>query len=339
MYKRFLNTEDYIGIVYDRELDQLLRDNQERLPKAEEAAEASIVEYLTDNYEIETALEVGKAIQPYNPQITYPAGAHFYHNDTICEAMRTINGYKSATTEVYWELYVEIVDEAAVAQYSQLSNYSPGDLVMFGGRMYECQSYNGIDFYNIRIPGVDGWAAISTYQWQPNLSYNLWEAVKWEGEFYALIELENIDLTVNPLESDNWGLIGTYSPDYVSYEFSDHEYVVYEGTLYAPTMDVNPDALTEGYNYKINDPRNPNIKKHMLRLAVYELYKLISPNNMSTVRITDYEASIMWLRDASKMRINPQIPRKLDEDNRPVTDCVVASYMRDYDPNKNIWQI
>lgn len=52
----------------------------------------------------------------------------------------------------------------------------------------------------------------------------------------------------------------------------------------------------------------------MVRLAVYELTKLIAPNNVSAVRMKDYEDSMKWLNDASKLRLNPQIPRKLAED-------------------------
>ena len=113
----------------------------------------------------------------------------------------------------------------------------------------------------------------------------------------------------------------------------------FEGRLFVPAMDVNSDELKVGYNLRRHDPRNANVKKHMLRLAVYELTKMISPNNVSTARITDYEASTAWLRDASKLSINPQIPRKLDDEKKPVTDYAIATFMRDYNPNDNDWQI
>lgn len=134
-------------------------------------------------------------------------------------------------------------------------------------------------------------------------------------------------------------MVGDYDATY-QYEFSDHEYVVYNNKVYVPSMSVNADVLKEGYNIQESDPRNANVKKHMLRLAVYELHKLISPNNVSSARITDYETSITWLRDASRLKINPHIPRKLDEDdNKPVTEYAIATFARDYDPNKNPWQI
>ena len=74
-------------------------------------------------------------------------------------------------------------------------------------------------------------------------------------------------------------------------------------------------------------------------MSLYELHKLVSPNNVSSVRITDYETSITWLRDAARMRINPGIPRKMGEDDKPIADFAIATFQRDYDPNKNPWQL
>lgn len=339
MYRRFLNNNDYIGIVTEEALSQLIRGNEERLAQAEEAAEASIVEYLIDNYEIEQTLAVGKNLMAYNPHIVYPVGTHFYHNGKIWEAMRSINGFKAPAMMEYWQEYTGyITDGTPVIQYSQLLNYQPGDIVQCNGAYYICLEPHGIDFNDIRIPGVNAWEEVDCYQWQANIPYRLWETVEWKGSFYALINDEDVDLTVNPYESDHWGLIGDYTPDY-NYQFAENEYVVYGGKVYVPTMDVNADELKEGYNIRMHDPRNSNVKKHMLRLAVYELHKLISPNNVSSARITDYETSIMWLRDASRMKINPQIPRKLDEEHKPITEYAIATFQRDYDPNKNPWQI
>lgn len=53
MYRRFLNNDDYLGIVTEEALSQLTRDKDERLAQAEEAAESSILEYLSENYEVE----------------------------------------------------------------------------------------------------------------------------------------------------------------------------------------------------------------------------------------------------------------------------------------------
>lgn len=340
MYKRFLNNNDYIGIITEEALLQLIRGKEERLAQAEEAAEESIIEYLIDNYQIEETLAVGKNILEYNRQIIYPVGAYFYKDGKIWEAMRSVNGIKSPFIEPYWEEVAnEITEPESIPEYSQVANYQPNDIVHFANTYYKCVKPNGIDFNDIRVPAMVGWEEVQVYNWQANIEYALWEAVSYNGRFYALISDENIDLTVNPAESDNWGLIGEYDSSLNNYEYSDHEYVVYEGKVFVPCMEVNADELKEGYNIRKSDPRNANVKKHLLRLALYELHKLISPNNISTARITDYETSIIWLRDASRLKINPKIPRKLDDENKPATEYAISTFQRDYDPYKNPWQI
>lgn len=326
--------------ISDELFDHLIRGKEIRVAQAEEAAEASIVEYLTDNYEVEQALAVGKSLREYNPRITYPVGVHFYYEGKIVEALRAINGIKAPSIIEYWKEYEEVerLSEDAVSKYSQLLNYHPGDLVSYAGIIYECLEHNGYDYADIRIPGIVAWEPIETTSWEPNVEYAEWDVVEWEGRFFALLSLEDIDLTINPMESDNWGLIGSYDPEY-EYELKDTEYVEYEGRVWVPVLSPTADKLKEGYNFRYHDPRNSNIKKHMIKISLYELHKLISPNNVSTARITDYEATMQWLHDANRCKINPQIPRKLDEEKKPVSEIAMATFQRDYDPNKNPWQI
>ena len=51
MYRRFLNNDDYLGIITPEALAQLTRGNDARFIQAEESTEMSIVEYLSENYE------------------------------------------------------------------------------------------------------------------------------------------------------------------------------------------------------------------------------------------------------------------------------------------------
>lgn len=340
MYRRFLNNADYLGIVTEEALSQLIRDKEIRLAQAEEAAEESIVEYLTNNYQVERCLEVGKCLVPHNKQVTYPAGAHFIFDHKIVVALRPINGCKSPMLSPYWEEYTELIeDEKVIPFYSQILDWKPGDIVQTRDHMFfRCVAYNGPSFNDIRVPGINGWEEVTVGPWEANVEYALWTPKRYNGKFYALISLDDLDLTINPNDSDNWGLIGDYTPDY-SYEISDHEFVVLGDRVFYPVMNVNSDALQMAFNIKEDDPRNANIKKHMLRLAVYELHKLISPNNISSSRIADYEASMLWLSDAAKLKINPHIPRRIDEEHRPSTEYAIATFARDYDPYKNPWHV
>jgi hypothetical protein len=80
--------------------------------------------------------------------------------------------------------------------------------------------------------------------------------------------------------------------------------MVYNGKVYYPETGVNADIPRIGINLSLHDPRNYNLRKHMVRLATYELTKLIVPNNISIIRIQDSEDSMKWLSDASKLKIN-----------------------------------
>ena len=75
MYRRFLNKNDYLGIITEDALSQLTRGKDICFVQAEQAAEASIMDYLTENYEIERELNRGKFIFEYDRRISYPIGS------------------------------------------------------------------------------------------------------------------------------------------------------------------------------------------------------------------------------------------------------------------------
>lgn len=338
MYRRFLIDNDYLALITSEGLTQLTRGNNDRLGMAEESAEMAIVEYMTNNFEIEKALEIGKSIRSYNRQITYPVGSYFLNNGVIQKVIKKINGITRPFSDSYWE-YDELLDISELQDYSQLASYQPGDDIRFGGKGYHCVISNGAEFYNIRIPGVIGWVKKTTTPWS-KIPFSKWDVVSYGNNFYTLINLDGYDYLVDPYTSSNWGKIGVYDESLSNYELNEHEYVIFNSEVYYPVIPVNPDTLTDGVNVTTSDPRNLNIKKHMLQLALYELHKLISPNNISQVRLDDYNNSIQWLRDAAKLKLNPQIPRKIDAvTNKEVMNWEVATFQKEYNPYENPWQI
>lgn len=339
MYRRFLNNNDYLGIITPEALAQLTRGNDGRFIQAEEAAEMSVVEYLSENYEVEKELAKGKYIADYDRRITYPVGVHIYFEGQIHEVIRSVSGYRKPAAMSYWEECIDTgIDAEQVAGYSQFGTYYPGDRVNYNGVVYTCLAENGYKFDDIRIPMVFGWLEAAAEPWQP-VGYPLWAVVEHEGAFYTLMSLDGFDNNIDPFTSDCWGAIADYDPAYNDYELSEHEYVVYDGRVFYPETDVNADIPQIGRNLSPHDPRNYNLKKHMVRLALYELTKLIAPNNVSVVRMRDYEDSMKWLGDAAKLRLNPQIPRKVDETRKPVTDWQLATFQTDYDPYRNPWLV
>ncbi len=344
-YRRFLNDNDYLSTMTEVGMSQLTRERHDRIVQAEMNAELSIVEYLTQHYLIEEELLKGKKIAEYNNQITYPPDVYIIYNNKVHRTLVSINSIKKPTDKTYWRELTELdnYDELeTIPNYSQMVTWKAGNKVKFNNAIWECLIGNGIDFNNIQIPGVVGWNKIDTYQWVPNMAYDHFNVVRYDGEFFMLLEeadLETMDKSVNPLDSDDWGQIGDYVEEY-QYEVSEHEYVVFEDEVYYPLIQVNADTPAINVNIIEDDPRNPNLIKHMTRIAIYELHKLISPTNISTVRINDYNDSIMWLKDAQKFRLDPQIPRRIDEkENYPYTGWALEDFSRELDPSKMNWYV
>lgn len=46
-----------------------------------------------------------------------------------------------------------------------------------------------------------------------------------------------------------------------------------------------------------------------------------------------------WLKDANRLKINPMIPRKVDNTGKPTTDWGIATFQKSYDPYLNPWQV
>lgn len=234
MYRRFLNNNDYLGIITPEALSQLTRGNEDRFIQAEESAEMSVVEYLSENYEIEKELAMGKYIAEYDRRITYPVGVHIYFDGQIHEVIRSISGYRKPATAQYWEEYSGIdMDACQVACYSQFNTYYPGDKVNYNDVIYVCLKENGYKFDDIRIPMVNGWLEAEIAPWKP-VEYPLWSVVEYDNGFFTLMTQDNFDCNLDPMTSDCWGAIADYDPEYNAYELSEHEYVVYDGRVFYP---------------------------------------------------------------------------------------------------------
>ena len=130
MYRRFLNNNDYLGLITPEALAQLTRGNEERFLQAEESAEKSLVERLSENYEVEQELAKGKYIAPYDRCITYPVGVHIYYDGQIHEVIRAVSGYTAPANEPHWaENPFCNQEQPGLKSYSQFGTYYPGDEV------------------------------------------------------------------------------------------------------------------------------------------------------------------------------------------------------------------
>lgn len=376
-YIRFLTDKDYICLATEEHMRQLIREMPERVPQAEQRAEMQLLEYLDQYYEIEKLLEVGKNIRDYNPLVSYPAQVYIKVEDEIYKTLTSINGFKKPTKKVYWKPVDDFIDPMQIERakkYSQLRMYCKGEIVLFGTEYWQCEIPHGYENGEIHIPGVSAWKEAEIIKWEPNLEWLKDQVCVYNDNFYQYhgkdkvedsestdmpVDKNNIDdsgdnysttnsndlggeeIVLTPEEDDLWGLIGDYS-DELEYDYSEdvRDYVVAEGTVFYPILNPNPDKLEEGINIMKDDPRNANVVAHLSRIALYHLHSIIAPTNIPETRRWAYEDSMQWLYNASKFKINPQLPRKRENDSREEkVDWAMETYQRDYDPNENAWLI
>ena len=79
MYRRFLNNEDYLGIITQ---EAPFADDQREQRPVYPSGGVGRDEHCgvpVENYEIEQELGKGKYIAEYDRRITFPVGAHIYH--------------------------------------------------------------------------------------------------------------------------------------------------------------------------------------------------------------------------------------------------------------------
>lgn len=276
-YARFLNTGDYLGVMNKEHLNQVSNNlNENNFIKAERNAESCILEYMTTNYKIEEALNVGKSIYQYDKKITYPKGVYFEFGGNIVKSLISIVGVVVPESEPHWTEDTPSEEEmAGYVPFSQLLEFYVGDKVVDGDRYFTCLISCGYSFNNVRIPSAElGWEKV---------------------DFASLTEEE---------------IAGTYEFDFDRNDYETNTLVAYNDEYYRAVGVVNFDVPELGVNLKEDDPRSVSICKHFTQLAVYELYKKVSPNNISHTVMTDYEASTKWLEKCNKMSINPGVERR-----------------------------
>ena len=335
MYLRFLNNNDYTGLMSQRAQDQMVRDRGDALyNEIEMVAESLIRDYLTEHYDIDYELNLGKYIAGYMPEIniTYPSGVHMYIDGDIYQVMEPIRGGKRPLNHDYWEDIdrADIPSYIEVQEYSQMVTYKVGDIVEHNDSYYKAAIPNGLDMFNIRIPDVEGWVVVIPPDWMFD-DYKVGDVVRHNGRCWVL-RGERHDPTIMPEMSEHWEEVMPYSPDksYSVYEHAIYESPVIGEVVVMATTYVNQDEVAIGKNVIKHDPRNMTIKNHMVKIAAYEMAKQVSPNNVGVVRMKDYEDTMVWLNRASALRITPDIKRRKDSNGADTVGWVTAKFEKGF---------
>lgn len=281
MYDRYLNNDDYLALIRSDFLRQITDDlNEVVFEKREQHAEVNVVEYLKENYCIEEELALGKAIVDYNGLINYPKGVYFSYEGEIVETIRSIRGITPPDNKVYWKSIPEDTltdsEKDEFVPYTQRYEWSVGDKIIYNEMYWECLIEHGFAFENIHIPG---------------------EEVHWKV-------LPDGTLTDTEVEE-----ILEYDVDKYDYVVGDR--VEFEDNYWECLSEsVNPQFPEYRNNIKVHDPRNASIVRCMSIIALYNMHKSISPNDIPNIRVLDYEIAMKDLCNYNKLKLTPGIQRR-----------------------------
>lgn len=78
--------------------------------------------------------------------------------------------------------------------------------------------------------------------------------------------------------------------------------------LYTVNTDSPGTDLNDEDDYTKGDPRNKQLVKVVVDIAMYELHSRISPRNIPDLRLKRFEDAMRWLRDVQKEMIVPDLP-------------------------------
>jgi hypothetical protein len=302
-------------------LKQLTNDMDEnRMSEIEIEPINLVLSYLTNTYEIEKELELGRSIEEQDTWKEYRPGALFYKDGKFYRAAHLIKPEVRFEAEKYWipvnalpydakeyfgtppveepESEPEIPGDGEPGLFSLVEPepepepevpVEPTPVVPIyelpAGfyRIIEGSLYRLDAAYNGEAPQTDSglWEPIYTEQYSGEANYLASEYVEHDGLFYAC--------------AVNHGIISN-TVTHPAYVIVDQK---------ADTLESAPEKFDQ-----IPDPRNGNIVRHLALLATFFMYQANVPDRIPLTITDQEEATCKWLSSCAKMQINPLLPRK-----------------------------
>jgi hypothetical protein len=263
---------DYLKIIQDANLQQIISNNAGVQSSAELSAQAEAISYLRQKYDVNKEFKntnkwndanvylasdrVYLDAELYLPTNTYLAGAYCLFNNSVYRCLDTTTGAFDVTK---WELLgkqYEILYAMYPFPLFDLSKlYNKGDNVFWENKTYECL---------VQTPVISHEDGIQYYQ-VDNIPYgNVFPNDVIKGEKY-------------------WKDLGSYS------------------------VPAGTDILDTDY-WSASDNRDQQMVMYFTDITLYHLHARIAPRNIPELRINRYQAAIDWLKMAAKGDITPNLP-------------------------------
>lgn len=220
-------------------------------------------------------------------------------------------------------------------QYSDESIYKSGDYTIYEGAYFKARLDISMKENYILPPTLTQlWKEITISDFAPATDYSALPGptvVIYNSQYYELYNLTGYVVGDSPDQATlNWRVvqINEYSED-TAYQVQ--TYVQYDDQFYyiesGDTIYVNADTIETSPTFfkSIRDPRNKNVVKWMVDISLYCLNRRIVPDNISVARDNAYREAMLTLEKCNRLKVNPSIPRKTDDNGNTVSDWVVNS--------------
>ena len=272
----YLRLRDYIKSIQTENLNQIITSDSSIRISAELAAQAEVISYLTQKYEVD---EEFRNTEVFSMTKIYKANDLVYLDATAYSAASTY-ALKSLTLQA-GKVYVCIVAIVAPEAF----NASKWTLL---GAQY--------DLFFITLPKPE---------FDITKVYKTGDQVYWKNKTYT-------NLIASSVLDHNASLqFGTYSDIPLGNVFPDDPIGGVKswgaGTSYTVAVETLP---TDTAKWTAGDNRSQQVLMYMIDIALYHLHSRIAPRNIPELRIDRYDSSIAWLKMAGRGEITADIPKR-----------------------------
>ena len=270
----YLTPFDYLKIIQDANLQQIITSNSLIQGSAELAAQAEAISYLRQKFDVSTE---------FSNTTQWVKTSPYYANDRV---------YLNA------------------APFVSNFTYHLGNLVLENGYVYECNiaTYSGVfdtNVFTLLGQQYDIFYALTPFPtFNLGTLYNKGDKVYWLGKVYTC-------LIQTPVLSHEDGIqyYQTYDIPYQNIFPNDqvqgflycayqYDYVVAAGT-----------DITNESAWSNSDNRDQQMVMYFADITLYHLHARIAPRNIPQLRIDRYNAAIDWLKMAMRGDVTPNIPK------------------------------
>lgn len=319
--KRYLKNTDLAPKYMKEETLKRLTNNLEehRLFDAEKDAVSLVLSHLTNNFEIEEELALGRSIEVQNTQKEYKAGSHLYDGGRYFRVAKTVTPSVRPDAASFWTK-LDVRPFSETETYLANTTYYRSE----GEEVYKLVDAAG------EVSTLDSlaWELVEVFEYSGDENYLTGEIVECDSGYYECRRNNgslsnnrvNPSYTVAFVEAVPSGVVPEAYDRNKVYRRVDgfNGYVTLENKTYflseANEPKANPDtrqSLPEKFEL-VSDPRNGNIVRCVAALATYGLYQAQVPDNIPSTTIREEEKMMDFLKDSSKLRINPLLKRKMN---------------------------